>query len=200
MKKSLSIMVMFVLLTWSAAGYAATFDATGTWTFNFSKSIINPSGVTVSTFNQSADMLISQTNDEFYLESHFYGSVDEDYYQIEGPTGGLGDSIPPDSRPWSFYILTNYEPDRYAHMLYDDYHWTLEGTGDTLSGYFHCTYSGYYTSQPGPGTLYYDVNMVDWVAEGSFTGTRAVPIPGTAWFFGSGLIGLLGFSRKFRKA
>jgi hypothetical protein len=60
---------------------------------------------------------------------------------------------------------------------------TLDGNGDGIPGYPQ-------TAAPNPG---YNAAF-----NGTLTVTSVVPVPAAVWLFGSGLLGLLGFSRRGR--
>lgn len=180
-KKLLGFIFVLVLLVWSEPSQAAaTFDATGTWTWNWESTAIDPSGTPQDSWAHSTEFIISQTssspNDQFIWgvvgRQLHSGQVYADLYVVEGPVGGPPFIPAGELRPWSFVPDNRSGSGRYYLWLWDDFHWTVKGKGDKLKGYFRCTATGYYTTTPGPGPLYFEPNIVDWVTEGTFTATR----------------------------
>ena len=119
-----------------------------------------------------------------------YGMDDVDNLAFEiGPNGELQLFVVEDENPSDIWVATDADGDGVADII--DLFASLGVPGSEATGFIVDPRGGYLVNVQHPSSA----NDALW----SITRVSAVPVPAAAWLFGSGLLALLGISRR-RKA
>lgn len=190
MKKILCFALLVGVLSFSSLGHgAATYDATGTWSYTG-----NITGMTASNslwlyvpVNGSIDVVqtISEPYDTFLVSGMFYGHIEGTEYIFEGPEVqidiyGTG----------HYYELSSY--DISLSLI----------SANSANGSVYAVFSGdYYTlSEDQVATWYYDSNMAGNTVNGNLTAARtATPLPAAAALLGPGLGALFAIRQRIKR-
>lgn len=148
-------------------------------------------GVNVTEFVNSLVTLSSQSSPVGVgAADPFYGMDDVDNLAFEvGPNGEIQLFIVEDENPSDIWVATDANGDGVAEIV--DLFASLGVPGSEATGFIVDPRGGYLVNVQHPSSA----NDALW----SITRVSAVPVPAAAWLFGSGLLALLGISRR-RKA
>jgi len=120
-----------------------------------------------------------------------YGMDDVDNLAFEiGPNGELQLFVVEDENPSDIWVATDANGDGVAEIV--DLFASLGVSGSEATGFIVDPRGGYLVNIQHPGST----NDALW----SITRASAVPVPAAAWLFGSGLLALLGISRRKKAA
>ncbi len=120
-----------------------------------------------------------------------YGMDDVDNLAFEiGPNGEIQLFIVEDENPSDIWVATDANGDGVADII--DLFASLGVPGSEATGFIVDPRGGYLVNIQHPGST----NDALW----SITRVSAVPVPAAAWLFGSGLLALLGISRRKKAA
>ena len=145
-------------------------------------------GVNVTEFVNSLVTLSSQSSPVGVgAADPFYGMDDVDNLAFEvGPNGEIQLFIVEDENPSDIWVATDANGDGVAEIV--DLFASLGVPGSEATGFIVDPRGGYLVNIQHPSSA----NDALW----SITRVSAVPVPAAAWLFGSGLLALLGISRR----
>jgi len=149
-------------------------------------------GVNVTEFVNSLVTLSSQSSPVGVgAADPFYGMDDVDNLAFEvGPNGEIQLFIVEDENPSDIWVATDANGDGVAEIV--DLFASLGVPGSEATGFIVDPRGGYLVNVQHPSSA----NDALW----SITRVSAVPVPAAAWLFGSGLLALLGISRRKKAA
>jgi hypothetical protein len=149
-------------------------------------------GVNVSEFVNSLTTPSSQSSPVGTGASDaVYGMDDVDNLAFEiGPNGELQLFVVEDENPSDIWVATDADGDGVADII--DLFASLGVPGSEATGFIVDPRGGYLVNVQHPSSA----NDALW----SITRVSAVPVPAAAWLFGSGLLALLGISRRKKAA
>jgi hypothetical protein len=149
-------------------------------------------GVNVTEFVNSLTTPSSQSNPVGAgADDPFYGMDDVDNLAFEiGPNEELQLFVIEDENPSDIWVATDADGDGVAEIV--DLFASLGVSGSEATGFIVDPRGGYLVNIQHPSST----NDALW----SITQVSAVPVPAAAWLFGSGLLALLGISRRNKAA
>jgi hypothetical protein len=215
MKRTLALLIcLFIIFTAQSSVKAATYDASGWWDMYVDVYILTPgpglvaSGIPWSTYIEQFHDDTFGLNIDGTTNLFWQGVITDNHYNVTACNWEewipIASSFPGHDDTGFFQLYDIASAPSWGIVDTTSFSFDLSSPNN-LSGVWHWTMSGIVTDEPdimaalSNPDLWYDFPPyagLDGYYE--FTGS-AVPIPSAILLLGSGLIGIVGFRRKFRK-
>ncbi len=212
MKKTTALLIcLFTLFITQLSVRAATYDASGWWDVNYDRYVFGAkllSGSWTMYIDQNADDTFG-LNIDGSTNLYWQGDITNDHYSVSSCNWEewvpIASDFPGHDDTGFIQAITDGLEFAYWAIMDTTNFWFDLSSPTNLSGEWHSTWSGWMSVEPDHAiavndpTLWDDASPPVVFQEYNVFSASKVPIPSAIWLLGSGLIGLVGFRKKFKK-